>query len=168
MEPLFSRSYRNILSCSIDINTQWKGVRGSHRERHWWTGEPCSNNVQRLVNSLLSLTRCLNGLWRRRNVVGFNYLCMEAKKYLPIKANSRVAYEKNRLIWMLQILKPDWLGLCRQNISPNPERTVRTFFTAFSPRQTQTLYLPQTNFHNPAGYTIQITLTQIQTAYTVG
>ena len=34
-------------------------------------------------------------------------------------------------------------------------------------RQTdrQTLYLPQTNFHNPAGYTIQITLTQIQTAY---
>ena len=37
-------------------------------------------------------------------------------------------------------------------------------------RQTdrQTLYLPQTNFHNPAGYTIQITLIQIQTAYTVG
>ena len=39
-----------------------------------------------------------------------------AKKHLPIKANSRVAYNKNLLIWMLQILKQNLLDLV---ISPS-------------------------------------------------
>ena len=48
------------------------------------------------------------------------YILWQQKKSLPIKANSWVAYKKNRLIWMIQILKHNWLIQCVHLFMPFP------------------------------------------------
>ena len=48
------------------------------------------------------------------------YILWQQNKSLPIKANSWVAYKKNRLIWMIKILKHNWLILRVHLFTPFP------------------------------------------------
>ena len=51
----------------------------------------------------------------------WNYIFCGIKKNLsPIKANSWVAYKKNKLIWMIKILKHNWLILHVNFFTPFP------------------------------------------------